>query len=324
MRDLSIEVSLPKKVSLPLENVSLIAVHNYSIVIRCYKFLTNCQTITSLELCGKFCPKTIKVILNGMENLKTLKLNVKSGSFLPDKMNEIKPNTTIENFFLNGTNVKLLPLFERLPNLKRLVIGIHFLRDQYWKTISKCMQHLELLQLDRVFVDLYENLKFPSVKILKFRFINDYCYFSQTSGWKIVADAFPNVEHLSVVRMVKGDENPTETYNILKVVVRNWRNMKSLKVGSGFKVKMSRLNYLLRYCKDLKILMIPKDSIIDINDKKKRSREQYEKLSKYIENGLQIIFLEPVPDTELPYFFLSSSHHSGFINLNDLNNDNEN
>lgn len=319
LRDISIEVSLPKKVSLPLEKVALIALHNYSIIIRCDKFLSNCQSITTLELNGKFCTKTFKVVLNGMPNLKTLKLTVQSSSFLPERMHDIKPNTTIENFFLNGSNIKLLPLFERLPNLKRLVIGIHYLNDQYWRIISKCMPNLELLQLDRVFDDVYANLKFPTVKILKFRYINDYSYFSESAGWKKVTDAFPNVEHLSVIRMVKGDENPIETYNILKIFVKSWRNIKSLKVGSGFKLRMIKLNYLLSYCTELKTIMIPKGSIIDLEDGKKRSRGQIDKLNKHIENGLRMIFLEPVPGKELPYFFLNSSHHSGFINLNDLN-----
>lgn len=200
------------------------------------------------------------VVFNSIRNLKTLYLNVDHSRTAESFCLNLQPNTSIQSLLVTGDLLddnftsKMFALFPEVITLGLVSESSeHVYPKEVLNTIAGCAQKVERLLLDKVSNSNVILFKFPRLKTVEIKSLEDMSH----SGWATFLQNNPLIESLTI-------EN---TYNFnnhcLSIIAIKLKNLKHLKLGSGFKLSIRSAKIIKKYCKNLKSLVVDKELLQD-------------------------------------------------------------
>ncbi|CAO1428272.1 unnamed protein product [Diamesa hyperborea] len=214
--------------------------------------------IRELEIDERFIKS---VVFNSIRNLKTLYLNIDHTSNTAESLClNLQPNKSIQSLLVtadildNNFTSKLFALFPEVTTLGLISVSSeHVFPKEVLNTIAGCVQKVERLLLEKISNSNVILFKFPRLKTIEIKSLEDMSH----SGWATFVQNNPMIESLMI-------EN---TYNFnnhcLSIIAMKLKNLKHLKLGSGFKLSMRSAKLIKKYCKNLKSLVVDKELLQD-------------------------------------------------------------
>lgn len=233
------------------------------------KFLRTQLDVEAIEIGREFSEEVFKIVFSEMKKLKSISLR---GNHVPDCddfYQKLPVNTVVRKLIVRGNfnnTATAKHMITRFPNLKtiKFINCDTNLSQQFMIFMSIHLSELEVLHLSKISNKAFQNAKFSALKHLHIEWAEEMSF----QGWRNITKYNPGLEHVSM----KWGTSLTD--KILTQLFRNLKNLKQLKIGTGFKGTKKIFVNINKFCNNLKILEILKDNL----HSQKIKEEDYSKL----------------------------------------------
>lgn len=303
--DLIIESDfLPSDVQLPIRKLKLTARHfRLYFMNKVSKFINTCKsTLEEVHLERIFEIDAFNTLLNKSNNLKCLGLKFYPDCDVPNAFSVLHENSSIETLFITSL-ADYAPIqqqfFDKFKNVKNLCIRHNLLDRRNFRSISQ-MPQLHSIRFPETFdfPNTMFNLRYSQVQNLMLgnTLASDY-------KWKKLVQSFPNIEYLELAY------SEDEKYDFLRIIADGWKkSLKRVEIVQGLKASVLSLIYLMKNCKSLETLIIPKDAVFYFN--LATMEKDRKNLTNLIEHGHRIF------TTKLDTKILERGKNGNWLNFN--------